>query len=50
MPNTLMEMQDIANSPWDNGGISRDDYINLVKKQEIMDAKNENEPNKLNLP
>ena len=50
LPNTLMEMQDISNSPWENGGISRDDYINMVKNQEMIDAKNEKEPNKLNVP
>ena len=38
-PNTLLEMQEIANAPWDtagNGeGPSRDDYINFIKTQEL---------------
>ena len=40
-PNTLLEMQEIANAPWDtagNGeGPSRDDYINFIKTQELAE-------------
>ena len=50
LPNTLMEMQEIANAPWENGGISREEYIKFVKTQEMQEAKNEKEPSKLNAP
>ena len=50
LPNTLLEMQDISNSPWDNGGITRDDYINMVKNQEMIDERNEKEPKAIKLP
>ena len=38
-PNTLLEMQEIPNAPWDDNedgekGMTRDDYINFVKDQE----------------
>ena len=45
-----MEMQEIANAPWENGGISREEYIKFVKTQEMQEAKNEKEPSKLNAP
>ena len=50
MPNTLMEMQDITNAPWQNGGMTRDDYVNFVKHQESMEMKNDFEPAKINIP
>ncbi len=50
MPNTLLDMQDITNSPWANGDISRDAYINMVKTQDIVDDRNEKEPSKLKIP
>ena len=35
-PNTLLEMQDIANAPWEaEGAMTRDDYIAFVKNQEL---------------
>lgn len=35
-PNTLLEMQDIANAPWEaDGGMTRDDYVAFVKNQEL---------------
>lgn len=38
-PNTLLEMQEIANAPWDitgeDGGLTRDDYIAFVKNAEL---------------
>ena len=40
-PNTLLEMQEIANAPWDtqgNGeGMTRDEYITFVKDQEKLE-------------
>ena len=35
-PNTLLEMQDIANAPWQGGdgnpGMTRDEYVDFVKE------------------
>jgi len=34
MPNTLLEMQEISNAPWDpanNSGMTREEYIAFVK-------------------
>ena len=41
-PNTLLEMQDIANAPWQadaegNQGMTRDEYIDFVKEQELLE-------------
>ena len=42
-PNTLLEMQEIANAPWDaNGtgeGMTREEYIALVKVQEAEEER-----------
>ena len=43
-------MQDIANAPWEDGGMTRDDYIAFVKNQELQEEKNQQEPSKLEVP
>ena len=49
-PNTLLEMQEIPNAPWDvegsgdKGGMTRDDYIAFVKDQERMEEQAQIEP------
>jgi len=53
-PNTLLEMQEIANAPWDTTGqgegMTREDYINFVKNQELQEEKDQAEPPKLAAP
>ena len=46
-PNTLLEMQELPNAPWNTGGdagdgssapgMTREEYIAFVKNQEIME-------------
>ena len=50
-PNTLLEMQELPNAPWNTGGdgtgggadgaqgMTREEYIALVKNQELMEQK-----------
>lgn len=53
-PNTLLEMQEIANAPWDTAGagegMTREDYISFVKNVELEEAKAEAEPPRLVAP
>lgn len=53
-PNTLLEMQEIANAPWDNSGegdgMTRDDYITFIKNQELAEETAQQEPTKLSIP
>ena len=48
-PNTLLQMQEISNAPWLMGAenapqITRDEYIDMIKQQEIEEAKLDYEP------
>ena len=40
-PNVLLEMQEIANAPWQNQegtpGMTRDEYIDFIKEQELLE-------------
>ena len=50
LPNTLLEMQEVANAPWAQGNEeSRIDYIKSVKKEEVSLEKYDQEPPKMNL-
>jgi len=50
LPNTLLEMQEVANAPWAQGNEeSRVEYIKSVKKDETKLEKYDQEPPKMNL-
>lgn len=53
-PNTLLQMQEIANAPWDvagsGEGMTREDYIAFIKNQEMEEERNQAEPPKLQAP
>ena len=54
MPNTLLEMQEISNAPWqaqgDDPGMTRDQYINFVKEQELIEEQQNLEPPRMEIP
>ena len=50
LPNTLLEMQEVANAPWAQGNEdSRLNYIDQVKQQEKDMNEYDKEPPKLNM-
>lgn len=51
LQNSLLDMQEISNAPWKppNTGLTRADYVNALKAQEILQEKNDIEPSKANL-
>ena len=53
-PNVLLNMQEIANAPWQdqggNPGMTRDQYIDFVKEQELLEEQQNFEPPRMTIP